>query len=573
MSTTTAEYSVRDSFGLPAVLGKRVRADELMLLVLLGAVLPLGIALQYGAFAIPRNDDWGYLRALFQFSESGTLDMQGWASMALVGQLVLAAPLQVLLPHSIAAAQAFTLAAGVVGLVATFVLGRGLLGGDRGLQIATLVAVGPLWAPLSTSFMTDVPTFAGIMCCLALGSHALRSARHVTVSPAFWTALAVGLSAFTIREYAIAAPIALLAAAFVRERAHPQGLRRLGLALTSLLILAISFWVWRSGLQGANPMTPAAPTSRSTWVSLVSIPGLLFTLSLLLSPIALAHTSETLARAWSRTRLGTALLAGAVLGATSLRLGVWFASGYAKSLFIGNYVSASGTLDNTVLAGQRGLVLPAPVLAALFVASAISLLVLTSAALTASIDFVTGRRHWRRATDAAELSIVVAALVYGLLLCLAVLCNMNVFDRYILPLIPLMAILFLSSTSPRTAARSYPRRGVGILALGALGAVFAVDSACFDGLRWRTAERLAAQFPAARVDGGFEWRGLHAMGHGDTLPEACVTLVSGTTQNALLQASTRSLSRTVTVSAVAGPARCPEFAPDTPADTRHDHRL
>ncbi len=85
--------------------------------------------------------------------------------MNLVGQLVLL-PVVWLFGHRIAAMQVEVVVLGVVGLLSVFDLAKQLLSPRRALFVALLVAVGPLWGNLTTTYYTDVPAFA-----LAMASH------------------------------------------------------------------------------------------------------------------------------------------------------------------------------------------------------------------------------------------------------------------------------------------------------------------------------------------------------------------------------------------------------------------
>jgi hypothetical protein len=66
------------------------------LLALVSVAVPIAMTRYYGALGIVRNDDWSYLRTLFSWTETGTLDFNNWVSMTLLTQLVMAAPIALL---------------------------------------------------------------------------------------------------------------------------------------------------------------------------------------------------------------------------------------------------------------------------------------------------------------------------------------------------------------------------------------------------------------------------------------------------------------------------------------------
>src|SRR5215510_3418146 len=168
------------------------------LVVLVGGVFPFLVARHFGAFGIPRNDDWAYLRSAFGFADHGTLTGGDWASMNLVGQLVVALPAVWLFGHRVEALQLEVLVLGVAGLLCVLDLARRLLPLGHALLVALTVAIGPLWAALSVSYMTDIPAFAFAMASLAAG--ALGIGRDL-VNGLFCASLVIGVFGFTVRGY------------------------------------------------------------------------------------------------------------------------------------------------------------------------------------------------------------------------------------------------------------------------------------------------------------------------------------------------------------------------------------
>src|SRR4051812_1250824 len=136
-------------------------AGWLVAVMIVGLVAPLAVAAHYHALGIPRSDDWAYLVTEFRWIDTGRLSFNHWGSMSLVGQLALAAPVAALLPRDIRALQVLTAALGAVGLGAVWWGARRIgLTSARAALVAATIAAGPLWGPLSASFMTDVPAFA-----------------------------------------------------------------------------------------------------------------------------------------------------------------------------------------------------------------------------------------------------------------------------------------------------------------------------------------------------------------------------------------------------------------------------
>ena len=109
--------------------------------------------------------------------------------------------------------------------------------------------------------------------------------------------------------------------------------------------------------------------------------------------------------------------------------------------------------------------------------------------------------------------VTLAALGYGLACALPALFRLASFDRYLLPLIALVGILALQTGEPAPSAQ----RGVRIIGAGALlglalfGLIYAANSASFDGTKWRVAEQASKSAGSPKlVEGGFEWTNYHA---------------------------------------------------------------
>jgi hypothetical protein len=187
----------------------------LLALVLAGIGIPLGLAAAAGAVGVPSNDDWVYMRAATILFETGRVDVAGHTA-AFIGQLALAQPLLWLAGGDPWALTAFGLVMAAIGIAATYLLARRFLGMGSAVLVVLLVVAFPGFVRESASFMTDVPAYALGVLCLLLGTRWLQGdgGRATLVA-----ALVAGLLAASIREFAIAVLIAILVAAWARNRA------------------------------------------------------------------------------------------------------------------------------------------------------------------------------------------------------------------------------------------------------------------------------------------------------------------------------------------------------------------
>jgi hypothetical protein len=484
-------------------------------IVVVGGVVPLVVSGHFGALDIPRNDDWSYLRSAFQFADHGTIDGNGWASMNLVGQLLLATPIVALFGHHVEPLQIEVAVLGVLGLVAVFDLGKRLVTAPQALFVTLMVAVGPLWANLATTFMTDVPAFALAMICLALGARALRG-DDLDV-PLYSASLVVGLFAFSVREYALVAPVAVALAAMWVCRHRVRARARLSVAgLAGLVLAALVFFVWRRGLPGFSDFTPATPDPSSlrsafqlVCQSAVLLGALVAPAALLARPICIVRT------AWARAPRTSALLAFVTAGALVVESARHWSSG--AFLGPGDYVMPSGALGPYTASGTRPDLFPKAVLALVAAAGIASAVVVVLAVVPALVDAVAGAAQGRLPAPTSPAVAVVgfAAVGFGLAFALPSVFRIVTFDRYLLPMVPLVGLLVLRTRrqDAHQSSRATIAGGIALAALALFGLVVAANSASFDGTKWALAEHVAREAGGpARVEGGFEWDDSHA-GH------------------------------------------------------------
>jgi len=480
-------------------------------LLAVGIVVPALLAASGHAFAIARNDDWAYRRVLEHFASTGRYSLVGWGSMTLVGQVVWAAPFVVVLGHGAAVPGASVAVLSGAGLVAAYVLARRLLGPGRAALCCLFVLVLPGFALNTSSFMTDVPAFAAAAACLALGSMALGAGGGSRWS---WliASLAVGAFGFSIRQFDLAAPVAVLVVAAFLDRARLAGYALLGGGL--LLLCGFTYW-WANDLPGAQHKSVALPDV----ASMQTFAGSVFTLAFVLSPFLPALLRRSLSS-------GRALRPRALVVATCcLAVGIWLLAAH-RPLLIGNYLTRTGAIDGEVLLGARPPVFSKPVWD-----------FLDAIAFASAPLFIFAILNWDRRPRNTEARPPSELLVGAfLVLSAAGLIGYGLFvraafwDRYLWPVAFASALLLSASRSPSfvpdNGSRSRPGRQQGVLGnlagplAGGLALVTAVvavavtaNSDSYDGARWSAGQdAVAAGYQPAMVDAGFEWVGSHQSG-------------------------------------------------------------
>ncbi len=470
------------------------------------------------AVAIARTDDWAFARVALTLHATGHVHLVGWAQMSLLGLVVWALPwLAVLGAHL----WVLDLSASVLvaaGLLAAHRLARTVTGTGAALIAVGGVAAAPGFIRDAGSFMTDGPAFAvgtfallaGVMAATAEGR------RRWLLEAAF---LGAGWWAFTIRELAIAAPLAVLAARWLGE---PRRRPVLTAQLVGLGGACGAFWLWRANLPGGQAYSGRPPL----FTVIVLLLGLWFTTSLLVVPV-LAATAP----GWWRPTRPAARAVGMAVAAALAVLPALYAPGswtHRYQWLTGDYLDPRGINGNKLLLGSRprllpplgwaaveGLAIVAGVVVMGLVAEAVAGLVasIRSGAASPSIPKAllarTAETPLVRRVLVAHLAATFAVLVA------AILTNGATFDRYLWPAALSGAILLLERYPPPRLDRWHPAASqvtlVVVTAFALVSILVTLDSDAFDGARWRLAgQAVAAGVPAPSVDAGFEWVGDHA---------------------------------------------------------------
>ncbi len=465
---------------------------------LIAVGIPLWLAAAAGAIGIPTLDDWLYMRAADGLLRTGAVEM-AQHSAAVVGQLLMVQPLLWLSGGDTWAFTAFGLVMALIGITCTYLLARRFVGPASATLVTLLIVAFPGFLRESASFMTDVPAYAITMLSLLLGTRWFQGdGSRVTLA----VAVAAGLLAVSIREFATAAPVAILMTAWARNRPEDRWwlawLTGISVVVISLVLLVAS---------GANRVAPGTP-DKSLILSYAFLGSALGTLAFVLLPALILFASSRLSAlrpefivAGSLTGLVVVLAPpGPLLG------NIWTPTGIGADLLL------SGERDN--LFGGR--------LWPLF-----EQLAVFAAILAISLAF-----NWARPRSSGVQAIPMirsgalkvasassAPLVLFLALYAAELLVYPPFgpilDRYLYPMVPAAAILLLRRRDEtvgfgRSLAISHATLGGLAVAAFALTA----NSFAYDAARWREGTATVAWgFDARGIDAGYEWVGYHATGN------------------------------------------------------------
>lgn len=476
----------------------------------------------HGALGIARNDDWVYYRALYTLADTGQFVADPWTSAMLVGQTYLARPIVAALGAQPGPVQIAVTATAAFGLLLTYVLARSFLRPLGAAVTGGLVAGGPILGTVAVSFHTDAPAYTTSMATLVAGWLALRG---VSVRWGWWiAALLSGMLAFSIREYAAAALLALgiTALAVAGRFATRTRVALLGsLAATAVAVLAL--YRWRTTLPGTRAI-PRGDFGPKMVELLLQTP---LTLAMMLSPLVALLLYRLL-----RSRRGVMWLAVGVALTLTVRARL-----AGLELRLDNLVRPLGSYPTTVPAMTEP-VLPPRLYRWIDRATLVAFATLAAAVGCAAQETVVRRRSRIRArpessapeADAqrSELTgrVLAATFLASVLLAVAGVAAFSTYamDRYLLPAVPVAAALawrWSTTPAPDEAAlvTGYRRRvrqlaeAATVLALVVASSVglHLVDSAAtIDGLKWAAGRAVVNTGRAAdTVDASYEWFGYH----------------------------------------------------------------
>lgn len=466
-------------------------------LLALGVALPLAMAAAAGAIGVRSDDAWVYALGADALFRTGTVTMPPHTASA-VGQVVLVQPLLWVSGGAAWAYAAFGLLAATVGLGSTYVLARFYLAPRRALLASLLVVAFPGFGRQSVDFMTDVPAFAFAMLCLVLGTTWLRSGRRAALA----ASLVVGVIGVTIREFVLAAPVAILFASWIRFEPRDRVTLVVSSLLTAGAVAVILFAVRSAAVQG-GVLAPEA-------VRLYLLGPALTTAAAVVLPVAVCAVA---ARLHSFRPLHVVAAAGLVVVAFVIP---------TIGPLVGQFWMPDGLVGNALLSGTRQPVIP-PALwelseALAILAAGLMALLTVRWAMPQSEGVNGARAAWTRALElgrAPAAPVLLFLVGYVGELGLIIVFGVYPLDRYLYPLVPVTAILLLREGRDAVSARRLaPLSAAALLWLGLSALVINANSFAYDAARWRTGEAaVAAGYAPSTVDAGYDWVGFHGGAH------------------------------------------------------------
>jgi hypothetical protein len=480
-------------------------------LVAVTLIISWGLAAIAGTTNVPRTDDWGFARVAFDLHRTGHLHLINWGPMTIVGHLVWAQPfLWVFGDHrwALSVSTSVLVAAGIVAAYRLTRLRLGIVGAAA--TVVVLLSVPGVIRDAAT-YMSDPTALSLQLITLAFGGAALRANGRRRMA-LIGVALLVGFWAFSIRELAAAAPLAVLAVAFLTDHIRRARLQ-IAAAGAVFALACLALWLWHHHLFGVEQYT-GRPTLSASAILIVS--------SILTTAIAVAPAlSLSLPRWWHARHVTARLIGGAVgVGIVATRpLLAWHTHTHNWWL-IGDYLQADGINGGKLLLGYRPIVINDALWHLLIGIAAISTVLCAALIAEWIVGWVsTDARARRGAVDPVARLLGWHAALTTLVLVVAAFWNGALFDRYLWPLVFSTSFLLLSRDAGDERAlvpsRTLPiSQVVGscvlVIAMWTT-ALLTLNSAAFDAARWKAASASANDgIVANEIDGGFEWDGAHS---------------------------------------------------------------
>ena len=449
LKTETSHASARAP-RKPAAAGSHLQA------LLCPAILSLAAIASWPFAGLPWGDDFSYTKSALDFARTGHILYNGWATAMLGWQLPWGALFIKLFGFSFNVVRFSTLpfAAGCAYLFHQILVRFGL-GPRLALFGASTLTLSPLFLPLATSYMTDVPGLFVILLCIWSCQECVRATEDRSAVRWLIAAAAVNVFGGTARQIAWLGALVMVpsTALLLRRR---QGMVRTGVIVWLLSVAAIAgfaLWFRQQPYSVPEPLLPLA------WRLRLVTHGAAQLLRTLLCTLLVAFP---VLAAWlvSSKTLGTRskIVAAAVVPPFFLLLGVLTHPPRSSEWLLPWLVPVLGALEMDLQTGP-----------AVWARLAVTLLIL-AAAILLCLQFTQWRaRSELRHLFASEqgrvfLWIMTPFTVACLMLILPRAAMSFVQDRYVLVLLPftLTLLLFLQE---RLFTRQPPFISLAVLAI------------------------------------------------------------------------------------------------------------
>jgi hypothetical protein len=473
----------------------------------------------------PFDDDWSYAFAVRQFLRSGRMIYNGGSAPMLIAHVYWGAMFAKILGFSIIVLRLSTLPMAAASAALCYILAR-QAGLRPSLAIFTslLLCFSPLFLPLATSFMTDVPA-----ACFALGSliALIHSARMSSGARAVgWLIFGclVGAIGGTSRQIVWVVPLTILPYLCCLRRRDPIFAACTAILWLLIIVEAFAMIHWFNRQPYAVVVTTMLlPAARTPGFVLTMLMYVLLTIVLLTLPAALFFAPASLAAIWRQRRH----ISGAVSAMIAIALSAALIRNPALTIepYLGDIVTTQGAMGGLELSGARPVAQPIVLRELLSACVTVVFFILLNDAVC---WLILRRKIIRRLVEfffpadqnVALPAMALFAVAYLFLLLQRAPTGLE-FDRYTLPLIPIATIIFLRrypSVTDRPTIRSIKPAAYCLLAIyGLYGLAVTQDELALGRARMLAIKVLEDHgIPPTRIAAGLErdaWVQVNTLGH------------------------------------------------------------
>jgi len=451
---------------------------------------------------IPFQDDWSYAFSARQCALTGHITYNGWATAMILPHVYWGALFIRLFGFSFTVLRFSTLPWTAGSIALCYLLSRQAgLRPTPALFVSMLMAFSPLFLPLATSYMVDVPGLFFMLASLCALLRASKSAQLIWIFIAAVAGIIGGMS----RQIGWIVPLALLPyLAMVRRRDIQFAM----CAAIAWLVVVVDV-IWSLRWFARQPLSVAdmgfaqvLDAAQNPQRTLLRVLSLALTLVLVILPATLPAVRAAAVELWrNRARRGGAAL---VMVCALMAVFLLRNPSFGLEPWMPITVTTLGVMDGLELSGHRPVAQPLILRGLLSAAALLAVAIMASGAL-ASIGWPRWRR-WRDFLLPADGRIAAPALLLFAVVYTALLlprADQNwLSDRYALPLIPVAAIFLLrrASISPGISAWIL----LGLLALYTLAST--QDVLALARARGVAVRRLMnAGAPPTAIVAGLEW--------------------------------------------------------------------
>lgn len=499
------------------------RADRINILIIIAIWLFMAILVNpLGDF--PLNDDWVYGLAVKSILEKGDFRLPSPASANVFTQAFWGALFCLPFGFSFTALRFSTLTLGLIGVLVTYALLRETNASSKiALLGALLIAINPIYFGLSNTFMTDVPFYAFFVLSFYLLIQGLKQNSNLKIV----IGVAISYLALLIRQFGIVIPLAFGVTYLVRKGFNWKIIIK-GFSPT---LLGISIQVFYQKWLYTTSRTPLLPLQNSHYQRLLttfskdlvhSFSGLskfvlyelvfLIYLGLFIFPFVIMFFPKKFQ--YSRQRF--LLLFGFSSFFIVVFLGLVRSQNHKRMPLLENILVDYGlgplTLRDTFILKLNSPLIPVSLKIFWLVVTVIGVVgaAILLYYLLLTIITIFGKSQTQTSEKWFKVLIISAALIYILLIGSSI-----VFDRYLLPLLPLFMMIIVASTRDINEFNLGSSNKITslVLTIMLIYGVFTIgathDYLAWNRTRWQALDNLIKEdrILPNRIDGGYEFNG------------------------------------------------------------------